>query len=75
MKTMEKSQLAPRALVRHLLLAWLIAATVEYLLLPQSVKSLTQLQGIGQMSLVRVLLLTLCGFGALTFLAASYPGF
>lgn len=75
MKTMEKSQLAPRALVRHLLLAWLIAATVEYLLLPQSVQALTQLQGIGQMSLVRVLLLTLCGFGALTFLAASYPGF
>lgn len=75
MKTIEKSQLAPRALVRHLLLAWLIAATVEYLLLPQSVQSLTQLQGIGQMSLVRVLLLTLCGFGALTFLAASYPGF
>lgn len=75
MKTIEKSQLTPRALVRHLLLSWLIAATLEYLLLPQNLKPLTQLQGIAQMSLVRVLLFTLCGFGALTFLSATYPGF
>ena len=75
MKPIEKSQLAPGALLRHLLLGWLMAATLEYLLLPQNLKPLTQLQGIAQMSLVRVLLFTLCFGGALTFLSVNYAAF
>ena len=75
MKPIEKSQLVPGALLRHLLLGWLMAATLEYALLPQNLKPLTQLQGIAQMSLVRVLLFTLCFGGALTFLSVNYSAF
>lgn len=75
MKPIEKSQLAPGALLRHLLLGWLMAATLEYALLPQNLKPLTQLQGIAQMSLVRVLLFTLCFGGAFTFLSVNYSAF
>lgn len=52
-----------------------MAATLEYLLLPQNLKPLTQLQGIAQMSLVRVLLFTLCFGGAFTFLSVNYSAF
>ena len=75
MKPIEKSQLASGTLLRHLLLGWLMAATLEYALLPQNLKPLTQLQGIAQMSLVRVLLFTLCFGGAFTFLSVNYSAF
>ena len=75
MKPIKKSQLAPGTLLRHLLLGWLMAATLEYALLPQNLKPLTQLQGIAQMSLVRVLLFPLCFGGAFTFLSVNYSAF
>lgn len=46
------------ALIRKLLLAWLLAVTVEYLLLPAGVRDLAKLTGLAQMSGLRILLIT-----------------
>ena len=46
------------ALIRHLLLAWLSAATIEMLLLPQELKTMRDLRGLGAMSLPRLLIMT-----------------
>ena len=45
-------------LLRRVLLSWLLAATVEFLLLPGQWRDLSELEGLAQMSLLRVLLLT-----------------
>lgn len=45
-------------LVRRLLLGWLLAACVEYFLLPADLRDLTALEGLTRMSLPRVLLIT-----------------
>ena len=41
---------------RHLVLAWFLAAAVEYLLLPDGLRTLTGLSGLAEMSLMRLLL-------------------
>ena len=51
----------PADLVRRLLLSWLMAALVEYLLLPAPLRSLQGLAGLAEMSLVRVLFITAAG--------------
>ncbi len=53
-------------LIRRLLLSWLSAAAIEYFLLPAAIRDLSRLNGLAQMSLARVLLLTLC-FTAVLF--------
>lgn len=53
-------------LIRHILAAWLLAVTVEFLLLPGNLRTLNTLDGLSQMSFLRVLILTLCGTGLLT---------
>lgn len=55
--------------IRHIVLAWLAAVTVEYLLLPGALRSLADLQGLAAMSFVRVMLMTLCGSAVLTVLS------
>ena len=58
-------------LLRHGLTAWLMAVTLEFLLLPEDAKSLIGLNCLNQMSFVRVLCVT--GIGAvLLTLSASY---
>lgn len=44
-------------LIRKLLAAWMLAAAVEYLLLPKALRSLESLEGLAQMSLPRLLAL------------------
>lgn len=41
-------------LIRKILIAWLLAVTVEYLLLPSSLRNLAQLSGLAQMSGLRM---------------------
>ncbi len=41
--------------IRHLILGWLVAATLEYLFLPQAYRNLAGLEGLKAMSFVRVL--------------------
>jgi uncharacterized membrane protein len=47
-----------RGFIRKLLLSWLLAVVVEYLLLPQTLRDLSGLQGLVAMSLTRVLVVT-----------------
>ena len=49
------------ALIRRFILSWLMAALVEYLLLPAPLRSLQGLAGLAEMSLVRVLFITAAG--------------
>ena len=58
MKTAVKAGLCPADLVRRILLAWLAAVTMEYLLLPSDLRDLSGLEGLGQMSLIRVAAVT-----------------
>lgn len=57
------SRVRPAAWIFQLILAWLGAVTVELLLLPAGQRSLADLGGISQMSLLRVMVLTVLGFG------------
>lgn len=58
LKRKRKSLLNPPDLVRRILLAWLTAVTVEFFLLPAALRDLSGLDGLAQMSLPRVVLLT-----------------
>ena len=57
------------ALMRHFLTAWLLAVLVEYLRLPEELRTLTGLDGLAQMSLPRLLAVTGLGTLVLTVLA------
>ena len=50
--------------IRHVLLSWLLAVVVEYLLLPSELRDLADLDGLAQMSFVRVIGIT-CGIAVL----------
>lgn len=56
-------------LVRRLMLGWLMAAVLEMLLLPGEFQKLNTLDGVGQMSLVRMLLVTALSVAFLTVLS------
>lgn len=60
------------ALLQSLLLAWLLAACLEYFLLPKSLRALSGLEGIASMSMVRVLLITMA-LTVVFFLAPMDP--
>jgi len=59
------SRWSVRNWMRHILSAWLIAAAIEFLLVPTSLKSPTHMHSIAQMSLLRLLCIT--GVIAVTF--------
>ena len=56
-------------IVRKILIAWLLAVTIEYLLLPQDIRTLTQLKGLAQMSGLRIFLITAAVTGTLVALS------
>ena len=55
-------------LFRRMILAWLIAALIEYILLPGSLRDLSTLSSLGHMSLVRLILITAVLFLGFQFL-------
>ncbi len=55
--------------LRKVILAWLVAALMEYLHLPESLRSLAVLDGIAQMSLTRLAANTTLGFVGLLLLS------
>ena len=61
------SRFTPAGMIRKVILAWLSAVLIEYLLLPKDYKDLSQLEGLAQMSFMNVLILTI-GFFALLIL-------
>lgn len=56
-KIQNKAGIAP-ALIRHLLLAWLTAATVEFLLVPSDLRTMNGLRTLAAMSFPRLLTVT-----------------
>lgn len=61
-------------LLRRIILSWLVAVLIEYFILPSELRDLTKLNGLAQMSLVRIVGIT-CGIvlflTALSFLAET----
>lgn len=51
-------------LVRHIILSWLMAVMIEYLILPSELRDLSKLDGLAQMSFIRVVGIT-CGIAML----------
>ena len=68
MKIAARPALRAADLVRRVLLAWLTAATMEYLLLPAELRDLSGLEGLRQMSLVRLAAVTVVLTGGLILL-------
>ncbi len=58
--------------LRHILLSWLIAATIEFLLLPGSLRELSSLEGLAQMSFGRLIGITLAGTAVLWLLSLRW---
>lgn len=58
-------------IIRRVILSWLTAVLVEYLLLPADVKTLAELTGLAQTSLMNVIILTIAGVAVLCLLAAN----
>lgn len=54
------------SLIRQILLSWLLAVAMEYLILPSELRNYAQLDGLAQMSFARVIGIT-CGITALLF--------
>ena len=61
------------SLLRRLMLCWLLAAGVEYLLLTAGLKSLANTDGIARMSLFRLLVVMAVAFVLLTAAARFFP--
>lgn len=53
-----RNRFAVPDLARRLILSWLIAVAVEYFILPSDLRKLAELEGLAQMSLVRVIGIT-----------------
>ena len=63
-KTLIYSQITMSGLVRHVFLAWLMAVLIEYFILPSELRDLSKLDGLAQMSFLRVIGIT-CGISIL----------
>ena len=63
-KLFSRDPVSASSLIRHVILGWLLAVTIEYLLLPEAVRNLSNLNGLAKMSLTRVGMIT-CGVAAL----------
>jgi len=55
-----KNKITAPDMARRLLLSYLVAVTVEFFLLPEEMRNLTGLEGLREMSLLRVLWITAC---------------
>ena len=63
------SKLTASALIRHVLLGWLLAVTIGYMALPSELRTLTELKGLARMSFGGVLTGTCLIGGALCVLS------
>ena len=66
-----KFSISPADFVRRLILGWLMAVMLEYLRLPVALRELSGLEGLRQMSFLRVLALTVA-FAALLWLVSRF---
>ena len=63
-KTLIRNQFSVPSLFRHVILSWLLAVVVEYLILRSELQDLADLDGLAQMSFDRVIGIT-CGIAVL----------
>ena len=63
-KTLIRNQFSVPSLFRHVILSWLLAVVIEYFILPNELRDLAKLDGLAQMSFVRVIGIT-CGIAVL----------
>ena len=63
-KTLIRNQFSVPSLFRHVILSWLLAVVIEYFILPSELRDLAKLDGLAQMSFVRVIGIT-CGIAVL----------
>lgn len=63
-KSLFVNKTAIPSLVRHLILSWLLAVVIEYFILPRELRDLAKLDGLAQMSFIRVIGIT-CGTAVL----------
>ena len=63
-KSLIQNQFSIPSFIRHVLLSWLLAVLLEYLILPSELRDLADLGGLAQMSFVRVIGIT-CGIAVL----------
>lgn len=66
-----KNKVEIPCVVRHVFLAWLAAVMTEYLILPSELRDLSKLDGLAQMSLLRVIVIT-CVTAALLTAISRY---
>lgn len=66
-----KNKVEIHSVVRHVFLAWLAAVMTEYLILPSEHRDLSKLDGLAQMSLLRVIVIT-CVTAALLTAISCY---
>lgn len=59
-ETLIRNSISVPGFIRHLILAWLLAVMTEYLILPSQLQDLGSLDGLAQMSLIRVIAITGC---------------
>ena len=63
-KTLIRNQFSVPSFFRHVILSWLLAVVIEYFILPSELRDLAKLDGLAQMSFVRVIGIT-CGIAVL----------
>ena len=71
-KELALRKITASALIRHILLGWLLAVIIEYLALPGELRALTDLQGLANMSFGRVMLFTCLTGGVLLGISCFY---
>ena len=57
-KTLIRNKFSVPSLIRHVILSWLLAVVIEYFILPNELRDLAKLDGLAQMSFVRVIGIT-----------------
>ena len=72
MKILVKNRITAASVIRRLLLGWLIAACLEYIMLPRAAKTLVGTAALGMMSISRMFLVTALITGMLLLLSRYF---
>ncbi len=70
-KTLILNKIDVPSIMRHLILSWLLAVVIEYFILPGELRNLAKLEGLAQMSFVRVIGIT-CGIAVLLTVTSCF---
>ncbi len=71
-KTLQAQSFRLPNLLRQIIIGWLLAVTVEYLILPEELRTLGGLEGLAQMSMLRLVAITCCSAAILFALSMRF---